>query len=70
MDLPLLTWINTLALLAAAVSSWREMRRITASLERMATSMQRIEETAARTEDLTRSVRLRLAHEKPDRTSR
>jgi len=60
MDITFLTWINTLALLAAAVIGWREMREIRASSERMATILQRVEETAARSEELTRAVLLRL----------
>jgi len=67
MDITFLTWLNTLALLAASVIGWREMREIRASSERMATILERVQETAARSEALTRAVLLRLTAAEPDR---
>lgn len=54
MDITLLTWINTLALIAAAVVGLYEVRKI-------AEALARVEETAARNERLTLAILERVA---------
>lgn len=62
MDIAMLTWINTLALVGAAIVGLYEIRKISEALSGVAQAVARIEDTAARiAETLSRVERLSLA---------
>ncbi len=60
MDVALLTWINTLVLLAAAVIGFFELRKIAEALARVEETAARIQESASRNEQLTLAALERL----------
>lgn len=60
MDIAILTWVNTLALIGAAIVGLYEVRKIAEALARVEEAAARIAETASRNERLTLAVLERL----------